>query len=361
VATGGQSQGGITATGGTVASGGAATGGTVASGGAAAGGTSAGGSSAQGPCDIYQLGNTPCVAAHSTVRALYGAYNGNLYQVRRASDNTTKDIAVLSPGGYANSASQDTFCSGTTCTISVIYDQSPKGNHLKVTLKGGNLTTDGTEANATAAKVTANGGTVYGVYVTGSGVGYRNNAAQGLATGDKPESIYMVATGEHYSQLCCFDYGNAETSAQTGSPAGSMEAIYFGNDTQWGKGSGNGPWVMGDLEAGLFAGQSTAANASNTPLTAAYVTVMLKGDTSNHWALKGGSALSGSLTTMYDGPRPTGYNPMKKQGAIVLGVGGSNNYAGQGTFFEGCIVTGYPSDATDSAVQSNIVAAKYGG
>ena len=87
---------------------------------------------------------------------------------------------------------------------------------------------------------------------------------------------------------------------------------------------------------------------------------MLKGDTSNHWALKGGSALSGSLTTMYDGTRPAGYNPMKKQGAIVLGVGGNNSYTGQGTFFEGCIVTGYPSDATDNAVQANIVAAGYG-
>ncbi len=52
-----------------------------------------------GPCDIYASGGTPCVAAHSTVRALYGSYNGNLYQVRRASDNTTKDIPVLTAGG----------------------------------------------------------------------------------------------------------------------------------------------------------------------------------------------------------------------------------------------------------------------
>ncbi|WP_324606178.1 arabinofuranosidase catalytic domain-containing protein, partial [Streptomyces griseus] len=33
----------------------------------------------QGPCDIYAAGGTPCVAAHSTTRALYGAYNGPLY------------------------------------------------------------------------------------------------------------------------------------------------------------------------------------------------------------------------------------------------------------------------------------------
>ena len=32
-------------------------------------------------CDIYAGSGTPCVAAHSTVRALYAAYNGPLYQV----------------------------------------------------------------------------------------------------------------------------------------------------------------------------------------------------------------------------------------------------------------------------------------
>src|SRR3954471_8257809 len=62
------------------------------------------------PCDIYAAGGTPCVAAHSTTRALYGSYNGSLYQVRRASDNTTRDIGVLTAGGYANAAAQDSFC-----------------------------------------------------------------------------------------------------------------------------------------------------------------------------------------------------------------------------------------------------------
>ena len=45
----------------------------------------AGGSAAPavpGPCDIYASDGGPCVAAHSTVRALYGAYNGPLYPVR---------------------------------------------------------------------------------------------------------------------------------------------------------------------------------------------------------------------------------------------------------------------------------------
>jgi hypothetical protein len=48
---------------------------------------------------------------------------------------------------------------------------------------------------------------------------------------------------------------------------------------------------------------------------------------------------------------------MAKQGAIVMGVGGDNSHSGEGTFFEGCITSGFPSDATDDAVQANIVAA----
>src|SRR4051794_6129983 len=85
---------------------------------------------AAGPCDIYASDGNPCVAAHSTTRALYSSYSGNLYQVKRASDGQTKGIATSSAGGVANSADQDTFCQGTSCTITIIYDQSGKNNHL---------------------------------------------------------------------------------------------------------------------------------------------------------------------------------------------------------------------------------------
>ena len=55
---------------------------------------------------------------------------------------------------------------------------------------------------------------------------------------------------------------------------------------------------------------------------------MVKGDTGNHLVLKGGDASSTStgLKTLYDGPRPsTEYKVMKKQGAIILGIGGDNS------------------------------------
>jgi hypothetical protein len=312
---------------------------------------------AVGPCDIYATGGTPCAAAHSTARALYGAYSGKLYQVRRASDKTTTDIGVLASGGFADSAAQDAFCAGTTCTISIIYDQSPNGNHLRSAPAGGAKSTPDNEANATALKLTVGGHTVYGVHIP-AGTGYRNDTTSGIATGDAPETEYMVTSGTYYNGGCCFDYGNAETN-NTDDNAGTMEAVYFGNSTGWGKGAGSGPWVMADLENGLFAGQSTAANANDTPLTSSYVTAMVKGR-SGGFGLKGGNAQSGALTTMYDGARPSGYNPMKKQGAIILGIGGDNSNGAQGNFFEGVMTSGNAPDASDDAVQANIVDAGYG-
>eukprot|EP01048_Picozoa_sp_COSAG05_P020312 COSAG05_NODE_3421_length_2077_cov_1.410010_2_plen_151_part_01 len=106
---------------------------------------------------------------------------------------------------------------------------------------------------------------------------------------------------------------------------------------------------------------------------------MVKGDSNNHWAVKGGDAQAGKLRAMFDGPRPPGYrttlvvqrlratrtgcrtanrtgidfltyvciarvsvrcmgqskatacsyrsryHPMRKQGAILLGIGGDNS------------------------------------
>src|ERR1700761_2933583 len=73
----------------------------------------------QGPCDIYAAAGDPCVAAHSTTRALYASYNGPLYQVLRQSDNKTLDIGVVRSapdgGGYADAPAQDAFCANTYC------------------------------------------------------------------------------------------------------------------------------------------------------------------------------------------------------------------------------------------------------
>src|SRR5262245_55161365 len=84
------------------------------------------------PCNIYAAAHPPCVAAYSTVRALYASFDGPLYQVRRASDQAVSNIGLLRPGGAADAAAQDAFCAGTSCTISMIYDQSGHKNHLAI-------------------------------------------------------------------------------------------------------------------------------------------------------------------------------------------------------------------------------------
>ncbi|MBB5866763.1 hypothetical protein F4553_000142 [Allocatelliglobosispora scoriae] len=314
---------------------------------------------AAGPCDIYAAGGTPCVAAHSTTRALYGSYNGPLYQVRRSSDNTTRDIGVLSAGGTADTAAQDSFCANTGCLITIVYDQSGRNNRLTQAPPGGfpGPATGGFDnlADAKAAPITIGGQKAYGVYVN-PGTGYRNNNTNGVATGDQPEGIYAVVDGTHYSQWCCFDYGNAQTNGLADSPA-IMETVYFGSDRQWGYGAGNGPWIMADLEWGLFSGVNPGYN-NNPTISHRFVTAIVKGEP-NHWAIRGGNAQSGGLSTMFDGPRPAGYHPMKKEGAILLGIGGDNSISGAGTFYEGVMTSGYPSAATENAVQANIAAAGY--
>ena len=173
-AGGAAGSGGKTGAGGATASGGVTgAGGVTAAGGATGSGGTSGpiGTWPKGPCDLYEAGNTPCAGAHSTVRALYSTYGGPLYQVQRASDKTTKDIPIGS-GGFADTSVQDSFCSGTTCTIPVIYDQSPNGNHLRVTWWAYWLQSGGNPGTANAAKITVGGHTVYGIK-SGTNVAYR--------------------------------------------------------------------------------------------------------------------------------------------------------------------------------------------
>jgi hypothetical protein len=368
--------GGSSGTAGTPAVGGSTTGGasTGGSGGAAAtggsGGSSTGGAgSVNLPCDIYaaQDANTKCVAAHSTIRSLFRAYNGPLYQIKRASDGMTKDIPVLAPGGFADSMQQETFCAQTTCTIRKIYDQSGKGNFLEAETPdsevGGH--TGMTAANAMKEPLTVGGHKVYSLYTNPSQAYWRDGSKTGMPLGAEPQGIYIVTSGKHFNGGCCYDYGNGEVS-RTYVAGNTMDALYFGNGTTWGSGNGTGPWVMADLEGGVFSGATTGKNESLLSHTSTYVTAVEKnsGVKDGTLALKAGDATTGPLTTYYNGKLPNGKSPGAKQGSIVLGSGGdccySNNNASQGTFYEGAIVAGYPTDATDAAIQANIVSTGYG-
>ena len=332
----------------------------------------------QGPCDIYAAAGNPCAAAHSTTRALYASYNGPLYQVLRQSDGRTLDIGVVLPsaapvpdaGGYANAAAQDTFCANTYCWITTIYDQSPKRNHLTQAPRGGfSGPAMGGFNNipiADMAPITIMGHKAYGVFIE-PGMGLRDDDPVGTAVDDQAEGQYWVVSGHHYNSGCCFDYGNAETDSRDDGD-GTMETTYFGNATAWYRGVPPGPWIMTDQENNLVGCVNESPNDKSCPdlptITWRFVTATADGEP-HHWRSMGGDAQKGRLSVMFDGPRikndRSSYDPMRKQGAILLGNGGDNSVGSQGTFYEGAMTAAgtFPTEETSQRVQANIVAARY--
>lgn len=331
--------------------------------------------STEAPCDILGDAGNNCVAAHSTVRALYSKYSGPLYRLDRT-DGRTADVGVLEAGGFANITVQEEFCTAGNCVIGKVYDQSPEGNHLgqRISCVPGQGCVYHNMVNASKHKIEVAGGVnVYGMWFD-PGSGYNVDVTTGIVKGNEPESIYAVMSGKHYNGKCCFDYGNSENNQLVPwrGGAGSMEAIYFGNAAWHGnRGNGIGPWVGADLEAGMYygGGEQTIVNNQSNPLTSDFVSLHLKGR-NDSFALKGGDATKGQLMTTYDGPRPDpklaccvrppwSYQPMQKQGAIILGTGGDNSNRAEGNFYEGYIASGVTSAETDDAIQANIIAVGY--
>ena len=317
------------------------------------------------PCDIYAAHGTPCVTAHSTTRMLSSSYDGPLYRVVRDSDGAYLDVTADSRG-YAFSELQDEFCRDAVCRISIIYDQSGKGNDLTQAAPG---TFNGPAKGnfnelpiADMAPVMLNGRKVYGVYIM-PGMGFRCNNAKDLAINDEAEGIYYVIDGTHYDSGCCFDYGNSSTNGRAVG-TGTMETTYYGTSTAWGRGNGEGPWIMSDMEAGLFTGYDAKLNDVPSIDGWRFVSVFVNGGDGNKWDLRGGNATTDSLTTYYSGIRPESeindkYYPMHKKGGMLLGNGGDNGNGSAGTFYEGVMTVGYPTDEAINAVQASIAAASY--
>jgi len=241
----------------------------------------------------------------------------------------------------------------------MIYDQSGHGNDLTVGTPGGANGKGNTAASADAESIMIRGNKVYSIY-TKPGQGYFHDGSKsGISTGTEPEGIYMVTSGTHFNGQCCFDYGNAEANRRDNGAA-HMNAIYFGTGCSFGGCEGSGPWVQADLENGLYPGGTKAWNPNQKSFPDKFVTAMEKTDGTNRFALRGGNAQMGPLTNLYNGPLPEGYTPMKKEGGIILGTGGDDSSWSEGTFYEGAMVRGFPSDETENQVHQNIVDAGYG-
>ena len=156
---------------------------------------------AAAPCDILAAAGNPCVAAHSTTRALYAAYSGALYNITRASDGAVFSVPLLAPGGFADKAAHDSFCPAQDCVISHVLDQSPLGNHLGQRHKLVNASQHpiGMQPSPHNPPIEA-----YGMYFD-PGFGYHVNYTTGMATGNEPETLFAVMSGTHYNNKCCFE------------------------------------------------------------------------------------------------------------------------------------------------------------
>lgn len=337
------------------------------------------------PCDLMEAAGQPCVAAHSTVRRLYSGYTGPLYQLCKGTatpgpnscKGESQDIGAVD--GYGDKTAHDAFCAGSPdCTISFIYDQSGMGNDMEPAPGGGADRSPDPPARANDLPITINGHEVYGIRIR-AGMGYRTGCNDctikkgiGTAVGDEPETQYWITSSNQLEDGCCFDYGNCETT-QNDDGNGTMETLYFGGGVVWGTGEGGkpGPWMMADLENGLYAGWENRQDrniSTNHPLHHDFVVGVLVGDTADkngnkgRFAIYAGDAQAGELQTMYDGIRPEkpGYVPMDKQGSIELGIGGDNSSWGAGHFYEGFMVNGASTKETVDALQESVVASKYG-
>ncbi len=302
------------------------------------------------PCDIF-ASKTPCVAAYSTTRALYSSYTGPLYEVTRQSDETSINIGLL-PDGYANAARQDSFCAGTSCTITKIYDQSPGHNALTPAPPGGaahGLGRDGYDlpALAGALPITVHGHKVYGIAIS-PGMGYRDDTPVGTAINGQAEGVYMVTSALRLNPKCCFDFGNAEAN-NLDNNAGHMDAINI-----MCHGAPCKPDAGLDMENGIYGHLAVPAGT-------AFVTDMGANDGQHRYVIYQGNAQAGGLSSTGIIPLPKGYQPMKQEGAVILGIGGDNSNWAAGYFFEGVMTRGMPDAEAMKAVQSNIVAAGYAG
>jgi hypothetical protein len=380
--TTGTSSGGAMAKGG--ATGGGAGGTTTGTGGATSSSGGSTGTPKEGPCDIYQAASMPCTAAYSMVRVLSKSYTGPLFQVRAGSSSnnntmsggTTKDI-MPGPDGIVDSATVDAACAGTPayCTVSVLYDHSGNGNHIKRAQKGNTAggasgALDDYESIATKGKVTVGGHSVYSLFMN-KVEGYRSTGAgKNMVTGNKPQGTYELADGTRKASACCWDFGNVTYNPAT--EWAFMDTLCLGH-TFWGN-SGDANWFGygADFEGGVWAGGSKdgdpgwgalsgthTTNTKNPTMSAAKFALGFLRVNSTTYAIRVADLTKDSaLTTAYDGGIPQGVTVGHK-GGIVLGVGGDNSNNSSGTFYEGAMVAGFPTNDIEAQIMANIKAAGY--
>ena len=218
---------------------------------------------AKGPCDIYAADGGPCVAAHSTIRALYATYNGPLYQVRKTDDARPTTSWPSRRAASRTRPTRTRSAAPDACTISIIYDQS---GHGEPPHQGARRAWPRRRPTTRRTRRRADH------HQRPEGLRRPHRARHRLPEQHAPAAPPPATTPRRSTWSSPATSTTAAAASTTGTwrrnsrdnGEGTMEAVYFGTCTIWNKGAGNGPWVMGDLENGLWAGDSSPY-AGNTP------------------------------------------------------------------------------------------------
>ena len=364
--------------GGKTATGGA--GGSTAGKGGAAGAAATGGSTGAGtlPGDVAKAAGTPFVAAHAMTRTLFASYAGPLFRALRVSDKQEKDIGFVASTGLVDLTTLSTFCSGTSCKVTTLYDQSGNGNDM---WRADDPSTNqpGTVKPCDLMDIQywqMSDGSKVPIAVE-SGAMWKSTAqclrnrdkTKNMPTGSKAETEYGIFHAQYLNNNCCFNYGNTGNAVHYSGP-GTLSALNFSKIAFWSVGTGSGPWPMVDFETGVYAGNTAKCGSGvpssvtctstgqnpNPSVTFPIVTTLFKHNGVNHWALKTGNAQAGTLSVNVDlAALPNGYSPLKQEGGLGLGEGGAGDSNGTGGFSEGGVIGGETTDATDDAFQKSIV------
>ncbi len=166
------------------------------------------------PCSLV----SGCVAAHSVVRRLVATYTGNLFQLSK-SGGSTQNIGQTA-AGQVDTAAIATFCGSAwpmsngaganACAYHIIYDQTANAN---------DITAVGADVPFASDSVRSLPKMVFG-----TGLNYFNGASPtNLHTGANDKSVFVVTNDTKFSD-CCGIYGQAHSTAASGSCPGAGTA-----------------------------------------------------------------------------------------------------------------------------------------
>jgi hypothetical protein len=330
------------------------------------------------PGDVAEAAGTPFVAAHGMTRALFASYTGPLFKALRVSDSQEQDIGTVPSTGLVDTAALSSFCAGTSCKVTTLYDQSGNGNDLW-RADDPNTNQPGTVRPCDLMDIqywpTSDGTQMPIAVETGpmwkakSQCLRNREKTKSMPVGATPQTEYAIFHAQYLNNNCCFNYGNTGNAIHYSGP-GTLSALNFSKIAFWSKGTGDGPWPMVDFETGVYAGNTakcgsgvpagvpctTTGENANPSVTFDIVTTMFKHNGVNHWALKTGNAQAGALSVNVDlGALPAGYSPLEQEGGLGLGEGGAGDPNGTGGFSEGAVMVGETTNATDDAIQRSVV------